>query len=156
VFPYRWKGESAQQYAQQIGAELAASRGQPGKFSLSPASMLHARPGTKIVLPSPNGSQLTAQAESVGGTVLAGCFRNARAVAHYAQGQRKPITVVACGERWPDDTLRPAVEDLAAAGAIIAQLSGTASPEARVAAAAWELAQHDLTAFLKSCTSGRE
>ena|SRR5437870_5424641 len=39
VFPYRWKDETAREYATQVGAELAVQRGQTGRFSLSPVSM---------------------------------------------------------------------------------------------------------------------
>ena len=70
--------------------------------------------------------------------------------------QGKTITVIPCGERWPDGTLRPAAEDLAAAGAIITNLPGTVSPEASVATAAWACAEKDVIGFLKSCASGRE
>ena len=156
IFPYRWKGEGAKEYADQLGAELAVSRGQLGRFSLSPSSMLEALEGTKIVLPSPNGSELTTEAELLGCAIIAGCFRNCQAVAKHAMAQGKSIAVIPCGERWPDGTLRPAVEDLAAAGAIIANLSGTVSPEASVATAAWALAKDDVSRFLKSCASGRE
>ncbi len=156
IFPYRWKGEKAKEYAEQLRAELAVSRGQLGRFSLSPASMLEAFEGTKIVLPSPNGSELTTEAELMGCIVIAGCFRNSMVVAKYAVTQGQSIAVIPCGERWPDGTLRPAVEDLAAAGAIINQLPGTRSPEASVANGAWELAKDDVTGFLKSCASGRE
>jgi 2-phosphosulfolactate phosphatase len=156
IFPYRWKQEGAREYARELNAELAVPRGQPGGFSLSPVSMLRAFEGTRIVLPSPNGSELTAEAQSLGCTVVAGCFRNCQAVARYAMTQGRTITVIPCGERWPDGTLRPAAEDLAAAGAIIANLSGTVSQEASVATEAWASAEKDVIGFLKSCASGRE
>jgi 2-phosphosulfolactate phosphatase len=156
IFPYRWKEESAREYASELGAELAGTRELGGGFSLSPASMRNAAAGMRIVLPSPNGSALTMEAESFGRVVLAGCFRNCRAAAKYAESRGRAIAVITAGERWPDETLRPAVEDLAAAGAIIANLSGTKSPEAAAAVAAWNAAKHDLSAFLASCASGRE
>lgn len=156
VFPYRWKGEGAKEYAGQVGAELAVPRGEAGRFSLSPVSMLGVVEGTRIVLPSPNGSELTAEAESLGRIVIAGCFRNCQAVAKHAAARGKSIAVIPCGERWPDGTLRAAVEDLAAAGAIVASLRGTASPEALAAVATWNMAKDDVGAFLASCASGRE
>jgi len=156
VFPCRWKDERAAEFAMQCSAELAVWRGQPGRFSLSPATMLNAVEGTRIVLPSPNGSELTLAAGSLGKTVIAGCLRNCRSVAEHVSAIGKSVAVIACGERWPDRTLRPAVEDLVAAGAIISNLSGTTSPEARTAIAAWESAKNDLGAFLKACASGVE
>jgi 2-phosphosulfolactate phosphatase len=123
--------------------------------------MLNAVKGSKIVLPSPNGSALTMEAAALGRIVLSGCFRNCRAVAQYVQAHGKTMAIIPAGEHWPDGTMRPAVEDLAAAGAIIAKLdaeawSGKASPEASAALGAWNAAKDDLAAFLESCASGRE
>jgi 2-phosphosulfolactate phosphatase len=156
VFPCRWKDDGAREYARQSGAELAVARGEAGRFSLSPVSMRDAIEGTRIVLPSPNGAELTMAAEKLGPIVLTGCFRNCQALAKYATARGKTVAVIPCGERWPDGTLRPAVEDLAAAGAIIANLPGAASPEALAAVSAWNSAKNDVAAFLKSCASGRE
>ena len=67
------------------------------------------------------------------------------------------IAVVPAGERWPDDhTLRPALEDLLGAGAIIQSLKGTRSPEAKTAVAAYEAHAADLMDTLRCCVSGAE
>jgi 2-phosphosulfolactate phosphatase len=66
------------------------------------------------------------------------------------------VTVIACGERWPDGSLRPALEDLLGAGAILAGARGGASPEARAAVAAFRAAEADLPEILRQCASGRE
>ena len=154
VLPYRWKDGSARDFAQSIGAELAGSRGSGG-YSLSPRSVLAIPSGTRLVLPSPNGSTLTL---ATGDTpTYAGCLRNARAVARAAAQNGARISVVACGERWKEDhSLRPAFEDLVGAGAIIGQLAGSRSPEARMAVAALEGAKPDLLDQLKQCSSGKE
>jgi 2-phosphosulfolactate phosphatase len=61
------------------------------------------------------------------------------------------VAVVPAGERWPDDSLRPAVEDLWGAGAVIAGLVDRGveglSPEARAAEHAYRAARlpDDLT-----------
>jgi 2-phosphosulfolactate phosphatase len=70
--------------------------------------------------------------------------------------------VVAAGERWRRDgamtgSLRPAVEDLVGAGAILAALAPTnPSPEAIAAIAAFHAALPDLGGFLAACASGKE
>src|SRR6185436_3334970 len=50
IFPFRWKDDRAAQFAAQHHAEVAVARGQRGRFSLSPLSMLAAAEGTRIVL----------------------------------------------------------------------------------------------------------
>ena len=157
VFPYRWKDDSALDYARQRSAELAGARKRSeGGFSLAPSSLMDAERGLRLVLPSPNGSSLSFAAISSGAVVLAGCLRNASAVARRAQQFGKRIAIVPAGERWPDDSLRPAIEDLIGAGAIISRLQGTRSPEAQVAVAAFDDAVACLRDRLLSCVSGRE
>ena len=154
VFPYRWRDGSARDFAQSLGAELAGSRGSDG-YSLSPRSLLGVPSGTRLVLPSPNGSTLTL---STGATpTLAGCLRNASAVARAASNYGGRVSVVACGERWKEDHgLRPAFEDLVGAGAIITHLAGSRSPEAQIAVAAFDCVRTALLDQLKQCSSGKE
>ena len=65
------------------------------------------------------------------------------------------VSVIPAGERWDDGTLRPCVEDLLGAGAIISYLGGRLSPEAKLARAAFEGAS-DLAGHIGGCVSGRE
>ena len=154
VYPFASKDDSPVEFAQSIRAELACRRGR-GRYSLSPVSLMSIPDGTRLVLPSPNGSRLTL---STGGTpTFAGCLRNARAVAKPAARRGTRIAVVPCGERWKEDSsLRPAFEDLVGAGAIISYLPGALSPESQAAVAAYRAAAGDLVTALRRCSSGKE
>jgi 2-phosphosulfolactate phosphatase len=155
VFPYRWRDDTAQAYAVTVGATLADPGHHPTRYSLSPASLTGIPKGTRIVLPSPNGATLTLAAKPT--PVLAGCLRNAGAVAAVARQYGRKIAVIPAGERWKDDgSLRPSFEDLIGAGAIISHLDGRRSPEALVALAAFRTVESDLDNELRQCSSGKE
>lgn len=165
VFPYRWRDETALGFARDQGAELAVGRRAVTPrtpWSLSPAALRRAPFTPRLVLPSPNGSAIAAAAGD--STVVAGCLRNATAVGRwlarqgYGTGQR-PVAVIASGERWPDGSLRPALEDLLGAGAVIAALqergAGPLSPEAAVARGSFVGGPKAADA-VASCSSGLE
>jgi 2-phosphosulfolactate phosphatase len=152
VLPFPWRDERGAEYARHHGALLAGDRG-TGAYSLSPTSLGGLPARARIVLPSPNGSTLCFGASS--STVTTGCLRNRRAVVELAQSFQRPIAVVAAGERWPDGSLRPALEDLLGAGAIISRLPGTRSAEAQAAALTFE-STTDLSDALLKCASGVE
>lgn len=154
VFPYRWKDESAHEYAKSIGAELADTSRTAGRWSLSPASLTTIPKNTKLVLPSPNGSTLSL---ATGNTpTLAGSLRNAKAIANACGNFGKRISIVAAGEKWADGSLRPAIEDWIGAGAIINFLEGSFSPEAEAAKDAFLSAKDALAEKLRRCSSGKE
>lgn len=155
VFPYRPTADGAVAYARLLDAGLADGADERG-LSLSPASLLRLDRGERIVLPSLNGSACSVHAEEEGATVVAACLRNAGPVAARAQEQGGTVAVIACGERWPDGSLRPALEDYLGAGAVIANLRGTRSPEVRAAASAWGDLEDDVAELLATCSSGRE
>jgi 2-phosphosulfolactate phosphatase len=161
VTPYPWHAADAPSYAAARGATLAVGRREglaSGAVSLSPVSFLGSPDVARVVLPSPNGSAIAFALADAGVTVVGACLRNAGAVAHWLQehaGAR--VSVVAAGERWPDGGLRPAVEDLWGAGAVLRSLGDDgASPEARAAAAAFAAVRERLTDELRACASGRE
>ncbi|WP_154795554.1 2-phosphosulfolactate phosphatase [Occultella kanbiaonis] len=179
VLPYPWARADAAEYALRHDAELAVHRDEagPGRITLAPGSLRSAEGVRRVVLPSPNGATISFSLQSAGAQVLAGCLRNATAVGRWAASRGVGILVVAAGERWPDDTLRPAVEDLWGAGAVIdavaeelpdgggaaasAGAPGVCSPEARVARAAFLEARAAADgagwpALLADLASGRE
>lgn len=137
VFPHPWRDDTAEARAAELRARLAGDRSQP--ISLSPASLVALEPGTRVLLPSPNGAACCLAAADAGATVLVGCLRNAPAVAAWLAGVPGDIGLVAAGERWPDGSLRPAYEDWVGAGAVAGLLAGgrlTAEAEAAALAAA--------------------
>ena len=158
VFPY-W-GPRAPRLAARLQALLAVGRSRRSSenpYSLSPRTLLTLRPGDRLVLPSPNGSAISRAAARSQRPILAGCLRNASAVASAAQTVASTIGVVAAGERWPDGSLRPAFEDLVGAGSIISRLCADAwSPEAGAAVAAFQRASTDLSRQLLACSTGQE
>ena len=153
VYPCRWKDAAVDEFAKSIGAEIA-DRNNPHGYRLSPASLRALPAGLRLVLPSPNGSHLSLGAGTT--PVIAGCLRNSAAVAQSAMRKGKRIAVIPAGERWTDGTLRPCLEDWIGAGAIIQQLGGTLSPEARAAVAVFESARGNLLDSLRGCGSGKE
>lgn len=141
-------------------------RAEPGRLSLSPASLTTAEPGQRVVFTSPDGAAAV-QAASTAPAVLIGGPRNAtacsRLVAEYMGSTLAGrVTLVACGERWSSAApgtvgRRPAVEDWAGAGSICARLADfgySLSAEARLAARLWETGR--VLEDLAECLSARE
>ncbi len=64
--------------------------------------------------------------------------------------------VVPAGELWPDGSLRPAIEDLFGAGAIVHHLALPCSSEAEVAQSAFRSANGDVGRLIRASVSGRE
>jgi 2-phosphosulfolactate phosphatase len=161
VHPYPWRAGDAVSYAAARGATLATGRREglaSGAVSLSPASFLGATGIGRVVLPSPNGSAIAFALADAGVDVVGASLRNAGAVAQWLGARTgSRVSVVAAGERWPDGGLRPAVEDLWGAGAVLSMLGVEgASPEACAAAAAFDAVRDRLGEELAACASGRE
>lgn len=155
ILPYAWNDPSAAEFASAQGAELAGRR-RKTRYSLAPQSYMDAPAGLRCVLPSPNGARVTIAAAASGAVVLAGCLRNARAVAAAAERCGRTFNVIPAGERWLDGGLRPALEDALGAGAILAGLPGSRSPEAAAMVAIFESFCDALVDTLDACGSGRE
>jgi 2-phosphosulfolactate phosphatase len=164
IYPHPWPSTGLEAFAAARNAVLALPRHQASPshpWSLSPASLLTAAIPRRLVLPSPNGSAIAATATHA--SVLAGCLRNATAIARWLEHRgygtpHRPAVIIAAGERWPAGELRPALEDLLGAGAIISALppDRARSPEAAAAEALWRACQHQAGEFLYNCLSGQE
>ena len=158
VFPFPIHDrEAAQQEARHRNAVLAGNRSdKTARFSLSAPTLQSIPERTRLVLPSPNGSHISFAAK--GKPVLAGCLRNAAAVAIEAMNTvgEGTLAVIPAGERWQDGRLRPAIEDLIGAGAVISALTGSLSPEAIVARDVFHASRADLVDRLMHSTSGIE
>ncbi|WP_183101027.1 2-phosphosulfolactate phosphatase, partial [Nocardioides pelophilus] len=180
---FPWKDERAAAFAAERDAVLAVGRFEAAGLSdpppsLSPAQLLTSAPVERLVLPSPNGSTICAALASPGSPlvevrapasletkaplVVGAALRNRAAVARWLAPRLAAGAVVAfvpAGERWPDGSLRPGLEDLWGAGAVLSALDLTGlrvSPEARHAAASYDLVAGDLPSALAECASGRE
>jgi 2-phosphosulfolactate phosphatase len=158
VYPYRWNDLSAYDFARSVAAEVADRNNKNG-YGLSPSTLQAVASGTRIVLPSPNGSEACLAAACLAAATavtIAGCLRNCGAVARSAMMRGKTLAVIAAGERWEDGSLRPCFEDLVGAGAIIKHLRGRLSPEAEAAAAAFDRASSNLPERIAACGSGKQ
>jgi 2-phosphosulfolactate phosphatase len=172
VLPYRWKDEKAAELARTRAATLAVGRlearsdPRPGVVSLSPATLRESAGVERMVLPSPNGSAISFALAKGGAQVVGASLRNRSAVAGWLASrlladESASVVVVAAGERWDaDDSLRPALEDLLGAGAVISALAAAGvddgSPEAAAAAYTFEAFQGSLHDALRACSSGQE
>jgi 2-phosphosulfolactate phosphatase len=179
VAPYPLSGDGAVALAARLDAALAVPRRRLSPthpWSLSPEALLVAPHTPRLVLPSPNGSAIAAAilsdadqapgaAEPGAGVpaVVAACIRNVAASARWLLGHdfgsvERPVWVIGAGERWPDGSLRPALEDLLGAGALadaLARAGCGLSPEASAAARTFARTS-DLAAAVEESASGRE
>jgi 2-phosphosulfolactate phosphatase len=139
---------------------------EPGEISLSPASLLEAEPGQRVIFTSLNGASVVSAAARAP-AILIGSPRNATACAGLAAElmtsvRAGRVTVVACGEHWSSvdpntDGTRPAAEDWLGAGAVcagMADLGYSLSAEARLAASSWT--RPSALADVADCVSARE
>jgi 2-phosphosulfolactate phosphatase len=166
VVPYPDGRPDAAEVAAQTGAVLASPRASagPDEPSLSPVRLAEVALPPRLVLPSPNGSALAHALAGTATTVVGASLRNAAAVAAWIAREHDAddtvVAVVAAGERWPDGSLRPAVEDLWGAGAVLAALEDFEwpglSPEAAAAADAYRLVQGREAGHLRACAGGEE
>ena len=157
VLPFPFGDQSEAERAAKAAEAVAASgRRAGGRFSLSPKTLTALEAGARLLLPSPNGSRLSLEGGPA--RVLTGCLRNAAAVARAALALASggDIAVIPAGELWRDGGLRPAVEDLLGAGAILHALERPMSAEASVAHAAFQAVGDQLGEIVRGPVSGVE
>jgi 2-phosphosulfolactate phosphatase len=138
-------GPGARELADQMHAVLAGRRTQTDGPSLSPSSLLDLPPGSRLVLPSPNGGVIAAALADAPCQVVVAALRNASAVGRYlaANHDLTFVLVVPAGERWADGAMRVAYEDHVGAGAVISRMllddpAMQLTAEAEAAMAAYE------------------
>jgi 2-phosphosulfolactate phosphatase len=169
IVPFSGDGD-IREVAATLGAEIAGPRGGSG-VTLSPSSITAETvaaiaPATKVVMPSLNGSRVSASVASLGVPVIAASLRNRSAVAKWILdyqirlGSRAMVAVVAAGELRADGSTRFAVEDFLVAGSVIDALAEVGidfcSPEAAVACAAYTSLSRAVGHLLSASASGQE
>ncbi len=90
VYPCRYNDARAGQMATRLGATLAVDRAQVNKqapYSLSPVTLMRLAADRKLVLPSPNGAEVSLAAADTGAVVFAASLRNRSAVASASKAQ---------------------------------------------------------------------
>lgn len=158
----------AERLATEAGAAPAGERGAPVSLSATALAAYAASTssGSRVVLPSPNGSALSAALMTTT-PVVAVSLRNRRAVARWVldqqseRGERFPVAVIAAGERRTNAAgTRFAVEDLLGAGAVIDALADLGidyySPEAAIASTAFLGCANATRQLVTASASGRE
>lgn len=155
VFPFDPDNSTASGYTKSVDGILAEKiRNNSGRYSLSPSSLTTIPKNTRLVLPSRNGSALSLL--TVNTFTICGCLRNAKSVAEYAMTIGNKISIIAGGEKWKDNTLRPAFEDLLGAGSIINYLRGELSPESKTGLSIFLASKNNIKEELQKCISGKE
>jgi 2-phosphosulfolactate phosphatase len=123
VYPHPG-GPGARLLADQVGGILAGRRTLTDGPSLSPTSLLDLPPGSRLVLPSPNGGNIAYSLAGQRCQVFTAALRNASAVGRYLAESHaiRRVVLVPAGERWPDDSMRVAYEDQVGAGAVVSRM----------------------------------
>ena len=137
---------------------LWTGRREAGGISLSPDSMSGLPTGCEVAFQSPNGGACVRSMLGQVLTVAIGCMRNAGAMADWiGTRERARVALVACGERWPNRSMRPALEDWLGVGAIAVCLPlSSLSVNACAARVAYLDAENRLDEVLYETRSGQE
>ena len=154
IYPYKFLDETTYLYSMQVNAELASVSRSKDEYSISPVSLMSIPSGTKLVIPSPNGAELSLSTGSV--PTICSCFRNFKSVAEYAMSFGENILVIPAGEKWDDGSIRFAIEDYLAAGALISCIGGNLQTESKAASVLFNNLKDNVQDILKNCASGME
>lgn len=160
------KNDAPLTLSQDVGAEVAVSRKdvpERGQFSLSPLTYMNLIPGTRVIIPSPNGATCSRYAQQTK-KLFIGSLLNAKPlgelISKIARKEQCSVTILACGERWKnsseDGDLRFAIEDYLGAGAILSHIQLDKSPEALLCQNAFYSSRNQLKELLWDCGSGVE
>ncbi len=166
VYPCRNEEELDRIAVQMRGIAKSVSRQDVpdrGLYSLSSETYFDLEPETRIALMSPNGAACFHNAQKAPKLYI-GSLLNADAIgnviARILDETDLAVTLNPCGERWSkpneDGSLRFAVEDCLAAGAILSYVTHDKSPEAMLCEAAYNGAQNYLEEIIWECVSGLE
>ena len=166
IYPCSVDEATSNELARRVGGEVAIGwhgSATPSRFTLSPSSYLAIEPGTRVVLPSPNGATCCQYGNSTP-ALFVGALVNAQAVAEAISqlltASNLNVTILACGERWrvpaEEGVLRFALEDYVGAGAIISALPFPQTVEAHACMATFRAMQDHLEDVLWECESGEE
>jgi len=171
VLPLPRRDERADEAARKAGAVLTRSglvrhedgfRADPDAppWTLRPSSLVSVPDGLFLAIASPNRvANDPAPARNVNRAGPAGARVVIDTIPPSADSAN-PIGVVPAGERWHSAEtpgLRPSLEEYLGAGAVIHALGGAGrSPEAEVAALAFDAARDRLPELMTNCVGGRE
>ncbi len=166
IYPCSLDEATFNELARRVGGEVAIGwrdSPTPTRFTLSPRSYLAIEPGTRVVVPSPNGATCC-QYGSTTPALFVGTLVNAQAVAsvvsHLLSTRNLNVTVLACGERWrtpaEEGVLRFALEDYLGAGAILSALPFPQTVDAQACMATFGAMRDQLEDVLWECESGEE
>lgn len=117
-------------------------------------NFMHHLTPQSLHIPSPVGLPLQLNLHPV--PVLAGCLRNARAVARAAMQLGNTVLVIPMGDKLAEEEFKTCSEDFIAAGAIISYMKGSRSAESNAALDIYNSSKGNIEEMVKLSTSARQ
>ncbi len=134
--------------------DLLLQSKEPAKTIVGASQLLGGISPKKLIIPSPVG--LPQRLKLYKKPVLAGCLRNARAVARMAFQLGNSVLVIPMGDKISNEEFKTCSEDFIAAGAIISYMKGSRSPESKAAQDIYNTSKNDISAMVKLSISARQ